>query len=134
MVATGWTTADIHSKLSKERAKQGTQAPDPTTVRRAVRGATHRRGVVETRGAKKKLKPLQVRRIDRVRKEMLQKAKGEYEVHISDVMAKARIGHVTMSKVSKHLKSLGVGWCIPREAPRRFDLRFRAGCSGMLRT
>ena len=100
----GWATVEIHSKLSKERAKQGTCAPDPTTVRRAVRGATHRRGVVETRGAKKKLKPPQLRRIDRVRKEMLQKAKGEYEVHISDVMAKARIRHVTVSTVSKHFK------------------------------
>lgn len=120
----GWTTVDIHSKLSKEREKQGTRAPDPTTVRRAVRGATHRRGVVETRGAKKKLKPSQVRRIDRVRKEMLQKAKGEYEVHISDVMAKARIGHVTMSTVSKHLKSLGVSWRTPREAPLRQEKDF----------
>ena len=89
---------------------------------------------METKGAKKKLKPSQVRRIDRVRKEMFQKAKGEYEVHISDVMAKARIGHVKMSIVSKHSKSLGVSWCTPREAPLRFDLRFRAGCSEMLRT
>ena len=80
------------------------------------------------------MKPSQVRRIDRVRKEMLQKAKGEYEVHIGDVMAKARIGHVTMSTVSKHLKSVGVSWRTPRVAPMRLDLRFRAGRSGMPRT
>ena len=61
----GLATVEIHAKLSKERATRGMCAPDATTILRAVRGATHRRGIKQTRGAKKKLKPAQVHSIER---------------------------------------------------------------------
>ena len=41
---------EIHSKLDAYRRRRGLGGPDLTTVRRALRGKTHRRGVPERRG------------------------------------------------------------------------------------
>ena len=73
----------------------------------------------ETRGAKVKLTPAQVRRLNTSRKDLICKAAGEGEVHIADVMAKAKINHVSIATVSKHFKKIGVSWKTPREAPLR---------------
>ena len=73
----------------------------------------------ETRGPKVKLTPVQVRRLNAARKDLIHKAAAEGEVHIADVMAKAKINHVSIATVSKHFKKLGVSWKAPREAPLR---------------
>ena len=110
MAHNGATPTEIHRHFSQLRTKRGLIAPDLTTVRRALRGVTHKRGLKETRGAKVKLTPKQLRRLDSIRKELICKAGGEGEVHIGDVMAKAKLNHVCTSTVSKHFKKLGVSW------------------------
>ena len=53
--AKGKTPGEIHETLRGARGKRGLVGPDLTTVRRALRGLTRRRGRKETRGAKTKL-------------------------------------------------------------------------------
>ena len=115
----GATPTEIHKRIKLERGKKGLTAPNLTTVRRALRGVTHKRGLKETRGAKVKLTLRQLRRLDSARKELIQKAAGEGEVHVKDIMAKARLNHVCASTVSKAPKKICVSWRSPREAPLR---------------
>ena len=49
---------DIHRHVTRLRTKRGLAAPDWTTVRRALRGVTHKRSMKETRGPKVKLTPV----------------------------------------------------------------------------
>ena len=122
MTQRGSMPTEIHRHFTRLRTKSGVAAPDLTTVRRALRGVTHKRSMKETRGPKAKLTPVQVRRLNAVRKELIRKAAGEGEVHIADVMAKAKINHVSISTVSKHFKMIGVSWKTPREAPLRMKV------------
>lgn len=116
----GHTAAEIHAKLTKLRARRDQEGPDLTTVRRTLRGKTHKRGLKETRGAKPKLTALQLRKLNTARKALIKKAKKEGEVHYEHIMEKAGVNHVTASTVSKHFKEkLGVAWRAPREEPLR---------------
>ena len=111
---------DIHEWLGKERHKLGLEGPHLTTARLALRGRTHRRGTKEARGAKPKLTPLQVRRLNAARVALMRKANNEGEVHISHAMGKARVTHVAEATVSKHFKAqLGICWRAPRGTPLR---------------
>ena len=68
------------------RKARGENGPDLTTVRRALRGETHKRGRVETRGRKTKLTAVKLQALDRARKKVAKKVKGEAEVHMKDIM------------------------------------------------
>ena len=100
------TATEIHCHFLRLPTKKRLAAPDLTTVRRALRGVTHKRSMKETRGPKVKLTPVQVRRLNAARKDLIHKAAGEGEVHIADVMAKAKIDHVSIATVSKHFKKI----------------------------
>ena len=122
MAQKGSTPTEIHRHFTRLRTKRGLAAPDLTTVRRALRGATHKRSMKETRGPKVKLTPVQVRRLNAAREDLIHKAADEGEVHIADVMAKAKIDHVSIATVSKHFKKIGVTWKTLCEAPLRMKL------------
>ena len=116
----GDTPVEIHEKLMKTRKSRGELGPDLTSVRRALRGETHQRGRKETRGVKKKLTPVQLRRLNAKEKEFIRKAKKQQDVQIEDVMEAANIDSVALSIVSKHLKKkFGVQWRSPRAEPLR---------------
>ena len=57
----GISTLEIHRRLQHARATAGGDGPSLSTVRRALRGVTHRRGMVETRGRKRTLSPANIR-------------------------------------------------------------------------
>ena len=65
--------------------------PDVTSVRRFLRGATHKRGAKETRGRKREFGPTKVRQLEKMRKKLLKKAKSEYEVAYEMLKSKARV-------------------------------------------
>ena len=75
-LASGHTPIEIHGKVVSARAKTGQAALDLTTVRRASRGATHKRAIVETRGRKKSLTALNFATLDSRRVEMIENADG----------------------------------------------------------
>jgi hypothetical protein len=104
-----WTPNQIHARLAKDRARRGQPAPDPTTVRRFVNGKTFKRSAAETRGRKNKLSATNIRTMDRVRDEIITKAKGEREVTWEEIIRKSRVPTVDRSTAAKHMKkSLGV--------------------------
>jgi hypothetical protein len=58
MAQKGSTPTEIYRHFTWLRTKSGFAAPDLTTVRRALRGVTHKRSMKETRGPKVKLTPV----------------------------------------------------------------------------
>ena len=114
------TPTEIWTKLKASRAARGALGPDLTTVRRALRGKTFKRGYKETRGAKAKLTALNLRSLNAARKRLIKQADNKAEVHLAQVMEEAGVDHVAESTVSKHFKEkLGVTWRVPRESPLR---------------
>jgi len=108
-VGEGWTTTQIHARLVKDRARRRQPAPDPTTVRRFVKGRTFKRSKKETRGRKSKLSVTNLRTMNRVRDEIITKAKGEREVTWGEIIRKSRVPAVERSTAAKRMKSeLGV--------------------------
>ena len=76
MAQKGSTATEIHCHFIRLRTKKRFAAPDLTTVRRALRGVTHKRSMQETHGPKVKLTPVQVRRLNAARKALIHKAAG----------------------------------------------------------
>ena len=77
----GKTPVEMHARLASRRVmlakKKGVKkrnlkglGPDLTNVRLFLKGQTHHRGVVETRGAKKKLTRRQLQKVDTIRKKV----------------------------------------------------------------
>ena len=80
-----------------------------TTVRRALRGATHKRAIAETRGRKKSLTARNFATLDSKRVEMIEKADGQTEIHWKDVIKKARVPNVDRITASTRTKCSRLG-------------------------
>ena len=121
--AQGKVPNDILKDLSKWRKKKGEQPPDITTLRRALKGKTHRRGRQETRGSKKVLTAAHLRALDSTRKKLIVKADNEFEVHWEDVIQKAKVPLVDPTTAAKNMRDAGydVAARKPREKPLRTD-------------
>lgn len=131
----GKTPVEIHERLAARRVhlagksvKKGhlkkALGPDLTNVRFFIKGLTHRRGVVETRGAKRKLTRRKLQKVNTVRKKLYAQADGETEVHWDEILEKAGLkGVVDATTVAKNLKEAGydVEARRPREKPCRTD-------------
>lgn len=123
MASKGHAPVDIQKALALSRAKRDEAGPDLTTVRRALRGCTHKRGPVESRGRKMKITPTKLASLNNARKRLIKDAKGEREVHLADIMSAARVKGVHSTTVSKGLKGkFKVTWRPPRSAPLRTSL------------
>ena len=96
--------------------------PDLTSVRRFLAGSTHNRARVERRGAKKKLTPRQVQKLDTACRNLYAKTKGEVEVHWDDILEKAGLAgvvHPTTAQRSLVKASYKLQARVPREKPCR---------------
>jgi hypothetical protein len=80
LFAKGEATTQILERITARRAKRGVEAPMLGAIQRALKGNTFKRGVKETRGRKRKLSKANTRQLDKTRKELIQKAKGEEEI------------------------------------------------------
>ena len=65
------TPIQVHQKLPALRARRNIQCPDLTAVRKFLKGNTHRRGAVQTRGAKRKWTRAHVLTANRVRRQKI---------------------------------------------------------------
>ena len=115
----GLTASEALGRLASRRRKSGKPAPDITTIRRVLKARTHRAARQETRGRKAKVGLVKLRRLNSTRKALIKHADGESEVHLEDVMKKARVTDVHRSTVSRAFKRIGVAWRAPREKPSR---------------
>ena len=117
----GITPVGIHRKLQRARAARGLGGPGVAAVQRALRGATHERSTVETRGRKPKLSSTTLKTLDATRKRLIAKADGQYEVHWEDIIRAARVPFVDRSTAARAMKAAGydVKWRTPRLKPAR---------------
>ena len=113
----GISTLEIHRRLQHARATGGGDGPNLSTVRRALRGVTHRRGMVETRGRKRTLSPANIRALNSARKRLIAKADGQYEVRWNAIIRAARVPDVDRSTAAKGMKAAGydIQWRTPRQ-------------------
>ena len=88
------STIDMYRRLQRARSTGGGDGPNLATARRAVRGITHKRGRVETRGRKRILSTANVRALNTARKRLIEKADGLKEVHWDDVIRATRVPSV----------------------------------------
>ena len=117
----GDTPSEVYEKLAQLRRRARKAAPDLTTVRRALKGKTHKRCLAETRGRKRVLSDKNVHALDRARRKLIEKAGGEYEVHWTDVIRAARVRKVDPTTAAKRMTAAGfdVRWRAPRLKPPR---------------
>ena len=111
----------IHAKIVAARARRHIAAPEMQVINRAMSGKTHRRGAAETCGRPAKLTRQNVRRLDTVRKTLYKQAKGEREIHLEEIIRKAKVPKVDPTTAARHLKAAGydVKARPPREKPMR---------------
>ena len=119
--ADGYDTATIHEKLTAARRRRRQSAPDVTTVRRALKAKTFKRGKKETRGRKKKLSDRNVKALEKSRVDLIKKADGQHEVHWDRIIKKARVPAVHRTTAAKAMTASGyqVKWRTPRLKPMR---------------
>ena len=108
---------EIHKRIAAARARQRQDPPVLTTVRRFLKAETHRTDKPETRGRKAIFKRRSVLKMNAVRKSLVKKADGEYEVHWEDVMKKARMPKTDPTTVARAFarEGIDVSWRTPRE-------------------
>ena len=114
------TAVEVHRRLATQRRRKGLAPPDVTTVRRACRGRSFKRGLAETRGRKRKVPAQTLKKLDKTRKTLQKKAHGESEVHWKDVLRAARL-RVHPSTAARRMQEAGydVKWRPAREKPHR---------------
>ena len=118
------SAAEIHRRVATHRTPRGQEAPDITTVRRALKGMTFKRATVETRGRKRSLTPINLKTLDATRKRLITKADGEYEVHWDDIADASRVpaGHRTTAARRMNAAGYDVKWRTPRLKPARTEI------------
>lgn len=117
----GVSPQDAHSKLAAIRRRQGIAETKLAVIHRFFRGATHRRGSVETRGRPRKLTNRNVRTMNRVRKALIKKNDGTRSIHWKDIVKKSRVPkvHATTAARAFSRAGLDVKYRPCRMKPRR---------------
>ena len=86
-----FTPIQIHYKLQRLRARRNIACPDLTAVRKFLKGKTHRRGAIETRGAKSKWTRAHVSATNRERRKRNKAIKGTRFIKWDKITKGARL-------------------------------------------
>ena len=107
---------DAVNAVNIKRAPQRILPVTAGTVSRYVRGRTHVRSEPERRGGKRKLTPLQLRRLDQTRRRLVQNADNEHRVTYENIIEEADLDlDVCQRTVEDALRERSVGYRKPRE-------------------
>jgi hypothetical protein len=117
----GDSPGQMHARLVEKRGKLGIKAPELGVVHRSLQGKTHRRAIVETRGRKRSLSRSNLKSMNKVRKTLIKKAKGEREVTWLDVVRTARVPKVDPTTAAKRMKE--AGYSVAARRPREKLMR-----------
>ena len=117
----GFETPEMLRRIAKQRERRGVEAPKLRQIQRLLQGASFKRGVLETRGRKKKLSSRNIKTLNAKRMDLIKKAKGEREVHWREIIQKARVPHVHPATAGRSLRAAGfaVAARTPRQKPMR---------------
>ena len=111
----------IHTKLEEMRDRRGVQTPNVTVVRKFLKGKTHKRGRVETRGRKKKWTRANVLAANRVRRSRIKAHRGARYVAWGEIIRRTRVPKIHRSTASRSFarEGLPVRFTPSRETPQR---------------
>ena len=115
------TATDMLAAISKAWKKERVPPPKIWAIRRAMTGATHLRGNVETRGRRKTLTATQAQRLFEKRRDLVRRARGERYVPLREVRRSARVPEIDDTTAARYLQSFGVVWRRMREKPARTE-------------
>ena len=117
----GKSAVEIWSILAKRRRARGVAMMNVTAIRRFVRGKTHRRGKVETRGRRRIFTRKNVLAMDATRKKFIKRTKGAFRATWKGIRAKARMPKADATTVARAFQreGLDVKSRRPREKPPR---------------
>ena len=91
MAGGGKTAADTHRAIARLRARRGESAPTVDNIRKAMRNKSYKRSGAETRGRKRKITPVKLRALDKVRKDLQKECDGRAEITLSKIQKPARL-------------------------------------------
>ena len=97
----------IHSKIVAARRRRRADPVDVTTIRRFMRGKTHHRDVIETRGRKRVWTRANVLKANKVRKEKIKKHPSKY-VKWDKVVKSSRAPQIRRSTAQRSFKREGI--------------------------
>ena len=117
----GEAVGDLHERFGKFRARKDLSAPHITQFRKILKGLTYRRGVAESRGRKRTLKPSTVRRMNQVRKTLSKKWAGKRPVLWKDIIKTAKAPSVSRTTALHAFQRQGIKVALrpAREKPQR---------------
>ena len=117
----GQTTSDIFASIAKKRAARSVDMVNITALRRFLRGRSHRRGKVETRGRKRTLTRRNVLAMDAARRRFIKDTKGTRQATWDLVRSKARAPKADRTTVARAFarERMGVKLRRLREKPQR---------------
>lgn len=102
-------------KVNAARRKKGQELIEKTAVWRYAKGETHVRGQKEKRGRKASLLQKDVKKLDKVRKQMVKKADSAKRVTYADIQKKAGLAKkCSLRTIEDALRAEGVGYKAPR--------------------
>ena len=125
-LATGKTASQIFDMVAKKRAARGVAMVNITVIRRFLRGRTHRRGKVETRGRKRTLTRRNVVAMDAARRRIIKDTKGTRQATWDLARSKARAPKADRTTVARAFarERMGVKLRRLREKLQRAPNRF----------
>ena len=101
LLAAGKSSTDIYNSISKGRTKQGVAMVNITAIRRYIRGSSHKRGSVETRGRKRAFSRRSVLAMDAARRKFIKETKGGRPARWGVIRAKARVPKAHRTTVAR---------------------------------
>ena len=107
---------DAMRAVNKLRKQKGHDELNKSTIYRYLKGKTHRRGLVESRGRKKSLGKRDVLKLDQARKRLLKAADSRRRITYEDISKEAGYyENVTVRRVADALRAQGVRFRAPRK-------------------
>ena len=117
----GKTTSQIFAMVAKKRSARGTAMVNITVIRAFLRGRTHRRGKIETRGRKRTFSRRNVLAMDAARRRFIKDTRGTRQATWDLVRSKARAPKADRTTVARAFarEQMGVKLRRLREKPQR---------------
>jgi hypothetical protein len=117
----GFTPIQTHAKLEAARERKGIEPHNLTSVRKFLKGKTHRRARIETRGRGRTYTLANVRAMNKARKDLVKKTKGGKYISWDHIKKAARVPDADRTTVAKAFQEAGLAAAFRnnREKPQR---------------
>ena len=117
------TPTELHAFLARQRLEEGIELVNLPSIRKALRGQTHRRGRSATRGRKRRVTARGVEVLNSARKRPREKPGGNKKAPWKKIIMAARIKVAHQSTAARRMGAAGkdTKFRRPRENPQRTE-------------